>query len=235
MNDLVMTGATADEIWPLVRDYHYSGRSAGLVRHAFALREAGGLFGDTGELVAGITYSQPVNRNFPPESAELSRLVRKDDFRGQLSEFVTWSLRWLRKASETPFVLSYADSTQDHHGGIYQACGFVYVGQTASGHIGYQAPDGSFVHGRICNDRFGTRSVEAIAELKPDWVPIYGEPKHLYIFPLRQKWTTISRQQGWKAKPYPKPNAARLLDAPVPTGASEARTLGAAPNQAEAA
>jgi hypothetical protein len=233
--ELVMTGATADELWPLVRDFHYSGRSAGLVRHAFAWREPGGLFGETGEPQAGITYSQPVNRNFPPDCAELSRLVRREGFSAPLSSFVAWSLRWLRSATETPFVLSYADTTQGHHGGIYQACGFIYVGATSPGHIGFDAPDGSFVHGRICNSRFNTRSVEAIARIKPDWSPVYGEPKHLYIFPLRQRWATIARKHGWHALPYPKPSAARLLDAPVPPGASEARTLGAAPIQAEAA
>lgn len=230
--NLVMTGATADELWPLVRDYHYSRRMAGLVRHAFAWREPGGMFGDTGEPVAGVIYSQPVNRNFPPEAAELSRLIRQNSFTGKLSVLVTWSLRWLRANTETPFVLSYADTTQGHHGGIYQACGFVYVGAQTSGHIGYNAPDGSFVHGRICNGRFGTRSVAALADLKPDWVPVYGEPKHLYIFPLRQRWATIARQRGWQRKPYPKPSAARLLDEPVPTGESEARTLGAAPTHA---
>jgi hypothetical protein len=233
--DLVMTGATADELWPLVRDYHYSRRMAGLVRHAFAWREPGGLFGETGNPVAGVIYSQPVNRNFPSESAELSRLIRRDDFGGTLSRMVSWSLRWLRTNTTTPFVLSYADTTQGHHGGIYQACGFVYVGATAPGHIGFDAPDGSFVHGRICNGRFGTRSVDAIAKIKPEWVPVYGKPKHLYIFPLRQKWATIARKHGWTAQPYPKPNAARLLDAPVPTGASEARTLGAAPTSRRAA
>lgn len=232
---LTMTGATADEIWPLVRDYHYSERSAGLVRHAFAWRLSGGLFGDTGEPQAGITYSQPVNRNFPPDSAELSRLVRRDDFGRQLSPFVTWSLRWLRANTETPFILSYADTTHNHHGGIYQACGFIYVGKTAPGCIGFTAPDGSFVHGRICNSRFGTRSVEAIATIKPDWVPAYGEPKHLYIFPLRQRWPAIARQHGWESKPYPKPNAACPLDAPVPAGSSGVRPPEAAPDQARAA
>lgn len=235
MTNLVMTGASADELWPLVRDYHYSKRMAGLVRHAFAWREPGGLFGETGTPLAGVIYSQPVNRNFPPDSAELSRLIRRNDFGGRLSELVTWSLRWLRANTETPFVLSYADTTQGHHGGIYQACGFIYVGPQTSGHIGYDAPDGSFIHGRICNGRFGTRSVEAIAKIKPDWVPVYGLPKHLYIFPLRQKWATIARQRGWQSFPYPKPSAARLLDAPVPAGASKARTLGAAPHLESAA
>lgn len=235
MSGLVITGASAEELWPLVRDYHYSRRMAGLVRHAFAWRAPGGLFGETGEPFAGVVYSQPVNRNFPPESAELSRLIRRDDFTGKLSELVTWTLRWLRANTTTPFVLSYADTTQGHHGGIYQACGFVYVGATSPGHIGFDCPDGTFVHGRICNSRFGTRSVEAVARIKPDWSPVYGEPKHLYIFPLRQKWATIARRHGWEAKPYPKPSAARLLDEGVPTPASEARTLGAAPIQREAA
>jgi hypothetical protein len=204
--DLVMTGASADELWPLVRDYHYSRRMAGLVRHAFAWREPGGLFGETGEPLAGVIYSQPVNRNFPPEAAELSRLIRRNDFDGKLSQLVSWSLRWLRANTSTPFVLSYADTTQGHHGGIYQACSFVYIGATDSNHIGFNAPDGSFVHGRNCNSRFGTRSVAAIAQIKPDWEPVYGEPKHLYIFPLRQRWNKIAKTRGWESLPYPKPD-----------------------------
>ena len=210
--ELVMTGASPEEVWPLVRDYHYSRRNAGVIHHAFAWRKPGGLFGETGEPLAAVTYSQPVSRNFPSDALELSRLVRRDDFTEKLSVLVSWSLRWLRANSEVPFVLSYADTTQGHHGGIYQACGFHYVGPTASGHIGFNCPDGSFVHGRNCNGRFGTRSVEAMAKIKPDWSPVYGMPKHLYIFPLRRHWKTLARVHGWKSLPYPKPSAARLLD-----------------------
>jgi hypothetical protein len=213
-----MTGATADELWPLVRDFHYSRRMAGLVQHAFAWRERGGLFGETGAPLAGVIFSQPVNRNFPKDAVELSRLIRRDDFDEKLSELVSFSLRWLRANTAKVFCISYADTTQGHHGGIYQACGFQYIGATSPGHIGFNCPDGSFVHGRICNSRFGTRSVQAIAKIKPDWTPVYGQPKHLYIFPLRQKWPTIARRYGWEAKPYPKPHAARPLDAPGTTG-----------------
>ena len=235
LNDLVMTGATADELWPLVRDCHYSKRMSGLVRHAFAWRESGGMFGDTGKSVAGITYFQPVNRNFCKESLELSRLVRADGFSAQISEFVSWSLRWLKANSCAPFVLSYADTTQGHHGGIYQATGFNYIGATSPGHIGFKAPDGSFVHGRICNSRFGTRSVAAIEKIKPAWVPVYGEAKHLYIFPLRQKWPSISRANGWTALPYPKPKfAACPLDERVPTRVSKVQPLEAAPTESQA-
>lgn len=206
MSDLVMTGATADEVWPLVRDFHYSKRNAGLIHHAFAWREPGGLFGETGEPLAAISYSQPVSRNHPQTALELSRLVRKEGFTKPLSQFVAWSLRWLRANTETPFVLSYADSTQGHHGGIYQACNFHYVGETTAGHIGYNCPDGTFVHRRNCNTRFGVGGAEEMARIKPDWEPVFGMPKHLYIFPLRKKWKALVVDHGFVAQPFPKPD-----------------------------
>jgi hypothetical protein len=207
VGDFVMTGAAESEIWPLVRDFHYSERSPSAVRHAFAVRRPGGLFGDTGEAIAGLTYSQPVSKFFDPRAVELSRLVRCDGYDGpSLSQFVCWTLRWLRANTPTPFVLSYADSTQGHHGGIYQACNFVYVGAVDSGHIGYACPDGSFVHRRSCNTRFGTSSMEAMASIRPEWLPVHGEEKHLYIFPLRERWAKLSKRCGWSQQTYPKPD-----------------------------
>ena len=227
--DLTMTGATADEIWPLVRDFHYSKRMPSAVMHCFAWREKGGLFGDTGGPLAGVVYSNPASRNHPQDALELTRLVRRDDFTLPLSKFVSWSLRWLRGHTLAPFVLSYADTTQGHHGGIYQACGFLYVGEFQSGHIGYNAEDGSFVHRRTCNARFGASGVEDVKRRKPNWTPVYGLPKHLYIKPIRQKTKTALSNIGLTAKSYPKPSAARPLDAPIPIGVSQVQPLGAAP------
>lgn len=227
--DLYMTGAREAELGPLVRDYHYSRRMAGLVHHAFAWRRPGGLFGDTGEPIAAVTYSQPVSRNLPQDALELSRLVRRDDADVRLSSFVAWSLRWLRRNTPTPFVLSYADPGAGHHGGIYQALGFIYVGPMGGGHLGFTAPDGSFVHGRICNGRFGTRSVEQMKRIRPDWQPIYGEAKHLYIFPLRQRVRSVLCRQNWKQHPFPKPNATRPVDELMPIGASAVKPRGVAP------
>lgn len=237
--ELVMTGATADEVWPLVRDFHYSERAPHAVSYGFAFREPGGLFGDTGNIRAGVLYSPPGNKHFPNDALELSRLVRADDFNAApLSKLVAWSLRWLRANTTRPFVLSYADSAQDHHGGIYQAVGFIYIGEFGVPYnkvCGFTDAQGRFVHGRTATARYGTRKTETILERFPDWTAVEALPKHLYIFPLRQKWATIARKHGWQSFPYPKPHAARLLDAPVPPGASEAQTLGAAPDNREAA
>lgn len=235
MNDLVMTGASPDEVWPLVRDFHYSRRMPSAIRHCFALRKPGGLFGETGEPQAGAIFGNPVQMHWNQAALELLRLVRKDECRASLSGLVGWALRWLKANTTTPFVLSYADTAEGHHGGIYQALNFHYVGERTVSISGFLLPDGSKKHPRQVNRELGSWSLPFVAERRPDWVPIKGEPKHLYIFPLRQKWTTIARRHGWENKPYPKPSAARLLDAPVPTGASEARTLGAAPTFAGAA
>jgi len=207
-----MTGATQDEVWPLVRDFHYSRRMPSAVKHCFAWREDGGLFGDYGEPVAAAIFGQPVNRNWPHDALELQRLVRRDDCDLPLSKFVAWCLRWLRANGDAPFCLSYADTGEGHHGGIYQATGWRFVGAKDSGHIGYVAEDGSFVHRRSCNAMFGASGVDAVAARKPNWIPKYGEPKNLYIFPLRQRLKPLLRRFGWQELPYPKNTAARPED-----------------------
>ncbi len=229
---LVMTGATADEIWPLVRDFHYSKRLPSAIRHCFALREPGGFFGDTGEAVAGIIYGNPVNRAWPQEALELQRLVRADSCDAALSEFVSWSLRWLRANTRVPFVISYADTGKGHHGGIYQASGFLYVHETGAYQDGLVHPEtGDYIHGRQCNRMFGSRSIATLTANAGEYEPAWHKTKYLYLKPLRQRRSAILKRFGWTELPYPKPNAARPLDEQPPSCASVVQPHGAAPNQ----
>ncbi len=212
MTDIIMTGATSEEVWPLVRDFHYSRRMSSAIQHCFAAREPGGLFGDTGQIVAAAIFGLPANASWPNDALELQRLVRTDSYGGKLSSLVTFSLRWLRANTKTPFVLSYADTAEGHHGGIYQASGWIYV-RLSKGDSGFRSPDGNYHHGRTLVSRYGTRARDFILSKHPDWIPTKDGDKHLYIFPIRQKWATISRKHGWQSLPYPKPDyAARLLD-----------------------
>jgi hypothetical protein len=211
VNDLVMTGATVDEIWPLVRDFHYSGRLPAVISRCFALRQPGGLFGETGEPVAAIIYGLSANNAWPSGALELQRLVRRDDYSGILSAFVTWSLRWLRANTQTTFAFSYADTGQNHHGGIYQACGWKFVNMS-KGDYAFNDEAGNYVHGKTAYDRFGTRSTETVLKINPSWSAVRDTDKFVYVFPLRQKWNTLSRLNGWTDFPFPKPHAARLLD-----------------------
>jgi hypothetical protein len=227
-----MTGASSDEVWPLIRDFHYSKRMPAAIQYCFAWRSHGGLFGDSGEVHAAIIYGNPVSRNWPSDALELLRLVRQDNFDKPLSQFVSWSLRWLRCNTNRSFVLSYADTGQKHHGGIYQATGFNHVYSTKEMWKGsYKDQLGNVVHGRSLNSRYGSCSLKVMARKHPEWEPLFETTKHLYIKPLRQKLKSILRQQdGWEIKPYPKPiNAACLSDAPSPDGVSREHTPEAAP------
>lgn len=212
-SELYMTGAEPDECWPLVRDYHYSRRMPSAIRHCFAWRGAGGLFGDFGDIQAAVLYGNPVNRAWPQDALELQRLIRRDDFGRPLSEFVSWTLRWLREHTPTPFVISYADSGEGHHGGIYQASGFSYVHETGRYQDGLVNPEtGEVIHGRQCNRMFGSRSIETLLAVGGDYVPAYKETKYLYVRPLRQNLKPLLRRFGWRLLPFPKPNAAGPSD-----------------------
>lgn len=212
MTELVMTGASADEVWPLVRDFHYSARMPAAIQHCFAIRKPGGLFGDTGEDVAAAIFGQPANASWPKTALELQRLVRRDDCGFQLSALVTFGLRWLRSNTNTPFALSYADTGENHHGGIYQASGWKYI-RLSEGATILRDGDGNYIHPRSVVGKYGTWARSFINEKHPDWSYCKDSAKHLYIFPLRQKWNTLSKKYGWQTLPYPKPDyAARLLD-----------------------
>jgi hypothetical protein len=210
---LVMTGANEDEVWPLVRDHHYSARMPANISRCFAWREPGGLFGDTGAIAAAVIYGVPGGRCWPRGSLELQRLVRTPQLSAPLSSFVAWSLRLLRGDGAAAFVLSYADTSAGHHGGIYQACGFSYVAQTRP-FVGqyYEDAEGRTIHGRTVFRQLGTTARDAVAVLRPDWKPTAPGLKHLYVKPLRQNLKPLLKRFGWMELPFPKPDAPRPED-----------------------
>lgn len=203
---MYMTGATAAEIEPLVMAHHYSKRMPGAIQHAFAWRDAGGLFGDYGEPMAGILYGQPNNAAWPDDVLELQRLVRMPHVTLPLSSFVAWSLRWLKKHAQIAFLISYADTDQNHHGGIYQATNWRYVACRENRFIGYRDPEGNFYHPRSVVARYGTQAKAFLDVKHPDWVRVEGGPKHLYVYPMRMKMKEILANWEWSLLPYPKPD-----------------------------
>jgi hypothetical protein len=238
MSDLVMTGATADELWPLVRDYHYSRKMPSAARHCFAWRKAGGLFGDTGEVVAGAIFGNPVNRNWPSDALELQRLIRRDDFTQPLSALLSFSLKWLKANTTVPFVLSYVDTGQGHHGGIYQASGWKFVATSKARQDGVICQKtGRYIHGRQIGREFGTQKRAVLLDLLPEGYELaWHEQKNLYIFPLRQKLKTLLRRFDWQELSFPKPlYAARPLDAPGTTGIEAGATPAGRSNIPDAA
>lgn len=193
-----MTGAELDEVIPLLRQYHYLGhKDVATPRYVFAWREPGGLLGDTGTPVAAAIFASPANRYFT-NAIDMTRLVRKPELDLQLSQFVAWCLRWIKRNSDIGLCISYADSSL-HHGGIYQALSFIYVGLT-TGHSLWINP----YTGQVAANRsFDQRR----PEYRKEWQRIKSPPKYLYIRALNERPHEMMRRFGWKPLPYPKPEA----------------------------
>ena len=232
MNDLyTITGAEPDEIWPLVRDHHYSGRLPANIQHCYAIRRLGGLFGDTGEPIAGIIFSIPPTR-WSEEVLELSRLVRTPECDVPLTKLISFAQPWLREAGWA-LTVSFADWTQKHHGGIYQAAGWFYAGMREKRMDGLVI-DGAFKPGRSCNSAWGTRSPSKLRDIltQAEIEPHYDEGKHLYWRPIIVAGQTKAKRLGLQRLPYPKPdNAAGPVDERLPSRASFVQPEAAAPSQ----
>ncbi len=134
------------------------------------------------------------------EACELVRIALKKH-ETPVSRIASLAMRFLNKQSAgLRLIVSYADPSQGHHGGIYQAGNWIYLGrsQAQRGLI----VDGVFMHKRSANAKFKTASPEKIAAItrgKVEWGPV--EWKHIYTMPLdpemRQRILPLS-------KPYPK-------------------------------
>lgn len=120
---------TYKEALDFIMPRHYAGRKPQITK-AFGWYK-------NNLLVAVCTFGKPSSptlcdgicgKEFSHNVYELNRLVRIEDFKGQLSEFVSACLRELK--SEDWIIVSYADSGMCHHGYIYQACNFLYTGCT---------------------------------------------------------------------------------------------------------
>lgn len=195
-----------DEANVLVKRFHYSHRIPSNIQFVGTLWTGGGMFGTKGDCVAACFFSIPPTRWSRPVW-ELSRLVRRDDANVPLSFLIGLTVRFVRRKKMTDLIVSFADRTHGHHGGIYQACGWKYSGVRDCACDGVTI-DGSFYPGRTCNSSFGTRSPDKLRCLMPSKTiePHYDEGKHLYWLPLNKQGTAWADELDLKSIQYPKGN-----------------------------
>lgn len=190
-----------DEAVDLVKRFHYSRRVPSNVQFVGTLHDAGGLFGDYGRAVAAVFFSIPPTRWSEPV-LELSRLVRADR-RVPLTQLIARSCDALKR-SGNDLLVSFADRTHGHHGGVYQAASWAYAGCRDRNMDGLVI-DGVFWPGRTCNSRFGTRSpVKVSAVLGREVTPHYDEGKHLYWRALGPRGRAKAHRLGLIELAYPK-------------------------------
>lgn len=140
------------------------------------------------------------------EVCELVRVALRHH-RTPVSRIVAVACRMLRKVNPgLRAVVSYADPAKGHHGGIYQAGGWVYVG-TGGSHEAFYSPSGQRLHSRVVSasgmkNHFGrmTRSMRTSDVTR---VPL--PPKYKYLLGLDDE---IKSRLVSLAQPYP--SASRL-------------------------
>ncbi len=179
---------------------------------------------EDGRFVGCVIFARGANRNAaspygiqPTEIAELVR-VALTSHQTPVSRIVSIAIRFLRKHSPgLRLLFSYADPSQGHHGGIYQAGNWTYVG-TSKPQAAVMV-DGRVTHKRVAWDDIG--STAGLAR-------VHTQPKHKYLMPLDD---AMGAQIAPLAKPYPKriPRAETSAPRGTTTGAGGATPTSALP------
>lgn len=119
--------------WSIYKKFHYFGEKDFISLYSFGVMYDGHVWG-------AITYGSPnapeINGLYKRENQkgvlEIVRLALDPDCpRNTASWFISASIKALRKKYPLRLVITYADTAQNHTGGIYKASNFEYHGLTA--------------------------------------------------------------------------------------------------------
>lgn len=133
----------------------------------------------------------------PWEGAELVRVALREH-KAPVSKMIAISLRMLKKTNPgLKLIISYADTTEGHHGGIYQAGNWLYLGKTL-GTWFYKDKRGKVWHPRNVSEDLW-RSGKMVRQ--SECLRVWKQGKHRYAYPLTE---TIRKQISDLSKPYPK-------------------------------
>lgn len=202
MNDEIVCGRR-DDANKLVLDFHYSHHIPANIQFCTSLVR-------DGLAIASVFYSIPATRWKEPV-LELCRLVRDETVEPKptLSYLISKSIKTLKSATKFNLIISFADSSHGHHGGIYQACSWYYHTFRKPRIDGFII-DGIFVAARTCNHRYGTSSVPKLLKMFSakgiSCVPHLDTGKHLYWKPLDNLGKEKAIRLGLTQSSYPKPN-----------------------------
>jgi hypothetical protein len=197
MADLVVAPCDARAARYAAKHWHYSGRlPTGRVAR-YGVWE-GDRF--VGAVVFAWGANPKVYRRFGLtmyEGAELVRVALRDH-EHPVSQIVRSAIRQLKANSPgLRMLVSYADPRFGHHGGIYQAMSWVYIGETSAQNY-WQLRDGRIVHTRTYTSlQFGRPTPPK----PPGTTRVRLPPKHKYVLGLDR---AMRRQLAPLSQPYPR-------------------------------
>lgn len=134
--------------------------------------------------------------------AELQRVALRQHI-SPVSKMISRAIKMLRQQSPGLLMLvSFADTGQGHHGGIYQASNWIYAGTTSGAN--YYLCHGKKWHPRSIHAKYGSGS-QTMAWLQKNVDPsaryVSDAKKHRYVMPLHE---SMREKLESLRKPYPK-------------------------------
>ena len=161
----------------------------------------------------------------PFEVCELSRIALKAGHKSPVSRIVRVAISMLTRSNpKLRLIVSFADPVQGHHGGIYQAGNWVYVGDTTPS-TAWVDENGKVWHGRAVSPSGFKTHMGNVSRCRKtgDMEKMRLPGKHRYLYPLDEP---MRRQIEPLRKPYPKrPKQATSSDQEDSGGAAPTRTL----------
>lgn len=132
------------------------------------------------------------------EGCELTRVALRPHH-SFVSQILARSIKLLKSADPgLRIIVSFADTNEGHHGGIYQATNWVYTGLTQGCYF-YMDKKGKLWHPRNVSENLSlSGKMVKPSECKKIW----KDGKHRYLMPLDKE---MRRRIEPLARPYPRP------------------------------
>jgi hypothetical protein len=200
MVDLKVAWCNHDAARYAVRHWHYAKNMPGGGHVKVGVWEDGAFIGV-------ILFSMGANRHIGGpyglsgvQVCELTRVALREHTT-PVTRMLSQAISMLKKQCPgLRLVVSYADQNHGHHGGIYQAGNWTYVGEVRMDAVLFF---GKPTHRRTIYSHYNTNSIEWLrANVDPNvrWIEAPG--KYKYLYPLDK---AMRRQIAALALPYPPP------------------------------
>ena len=180
---------------------HYLHSLAGGSKLAFGVFLENRLLGALTWGVGSFNSHSLVEGANPEDCLTLTRLWLSDELPANSeSRVLGVMLRSLRRRTTLKFVLTSADPSRGHRGGIYMASGWTYTGLSEPTPM-YDLGDGKARHSRSLAHAYGTHSVRYFQKHGVLINTVPQSAKHRYIYFLNHDWRSRLKVS---VLPYPK-------------------------------
>jgi hypothetical protein len=141
------------------------------------------------------------------ECVELVRIALTSH-QSPVSKIASLAIKFLKKSnSNLRLIVSFADQSQGHHGGIYQAGNWIYNGQ--GNPAKFYLIKGKLTHPRSIGAKGLVQNIHGARKIDPYAVVVDVPGKHRYLMPLDKE---MKKRILPLSKPYPKRAKDQALD-----------------------